>query len=197
MSAAPEDPADCGSSGGGGEEEEEAVDDACCELASAAAVEEEDKSTPVGGLMIGFLPPVNSRSRWFRLSRPSGGTLRPRTRSGSSGSEGGDGGASAGGGGGGGERSSGSDRACVASDACESQDESSRLGLLERDDSAEESWDECCDSALEPQDAALLLNRPLVALLALLLSRALAAAAATAWTLGDGTGGGGGGGGSA
>lgn len=176
------------------------MDDACCELARAAAVEEEDKSTPVGGLMMGFLLAANSCSLWFRFSRPScGGTLRPRTRSGSSGSEGGDGGASAGGGGGGGECSSGSDRACVASDACESQDESSRLGLLERDDSAEESWDECCDSALEPQDAALLLNRPLVALLVPLLSRALAAAAAAAaaWTLGDGAGGGGGGSGSA
>ena len=40
--------------GGGGEEEEEAVDEACCEFTSV----EEDKSTPVGGLMIGFLGPV-------------------------------------------------------------------------------------------------------------------------------------------
>lgn len=199
-SAVPEAAVDWGSSGGarsgggGGEEEEEAVDEACCELARAAA-EAEDIRTPVGGLMIGFLLPV---SLWFRLSRlscGSGGTLRPLARCGSSGSEGGDGGGRTSGGGGAGgacsEGSSGSDIACVASEACESQDESSRLGLLERDDSAEDSCDECCDKALEPHEAALLLNLPLVAL----LSRALPVAAA--WTLGDGAGGGGGGGGSA
>lgn len=50
--------------GGGGEEEEEAVDEACWEFTS---VEEEDISTPVGGLIIGFLAPVVSVSlpRWF------------------------------------------------------------------------------------------------------------------------------------
>lgn len=36
--------------GGGGEEEEEAVDEACWEFISV-----EDNSTPVGGLIIGFL----------------------------------------------------------------------------------------------------------------------------------------------
>lgn len=77
----------------------------------------------------------------------------------------------------------------MASEAWESHDESSRLGLLEREDSAEESWEECWDTALEPHDAALLLNRPLVALLALLLSRL----GAVDWTLGEGAGGGGGG----
>lgn len=40
--------------GGGGEEEDEAVDEACWEFTSV----EDDKSTPVGGLMIGFLAPV-------------------------------------------------------------------------------------------------------------------------------------------
>lgn len=40
--------------GGGGEEGEEAVDEACCEFPR----EEEDISTPVGGLMIGFLTPA-------------------------------------------------------------------------------------------------------------------------------------------
>lgn len=44
--------------GGGGEEEEEAVDEVCWEFTSA----EEDISTPVGGLMIGFLAPVVSVS---------------------------------------------------------------------------------------------------------------------------------------
>lgn len=38
--------------GGGGEEEEDAVDDACW------AFTVEDRSTPVGGLMIGFLHTV-------------------------------------------------------------------------------------------------------------------------------------------
>lgn len=84
--------------------------------------------------------------------------------------------------------SSGSDKACVASEAWESQDESSKLGLLDLEDSAEESWEECCDTALEPQEAALLLNRPFAALLALLLSRPAAAG-----TLEIGAGGGGGG----
>lgn len=214
-SAPPDDDAAWGSSGGarrgggGGEEEDEAVDEACWELTSAAADEDEDMRTPVGGLMIGFLPPAASRDLWVRPSRLTGAARRPRTHSSSSGSEGGEGGgrapcrcssASCGGGAGGGECSSSSDWACVASEACESQDESSRLGLLEREDSAEDSWDECCDSALEPQEAALLLNRPLVALLAPLLSRAAAAAAtvaaAAAWALGDGAGGGGGGSGS-
>lgn len=77
----------------------------------------------------------------------------------------------------------------MASEACESHDESSKLGLLDLEDSAEESWEECCDTALEPQDAALLLNRPLAALLVLLLSRL----AAVDGTLGVGAGGGGGG----
>lgn len=80
----------------------------------------------------------------------------------------------------------------MASEAWESHDESSKLGLLDLEDSAEESWEECCDTALEPQDAALLLNRPLVALLVLLLSRLVA----VDWTLGEGAGGGGGGRGS-
>lgn len=44
--------------GGGGEEEEEAVDEACWEFISV----EEDISTPVGGLIIGFLAPVVSAS---------------------------------------------------------------------------------------------------------------------------------------
>ena len=77
----------------------------------------------------------------------------------------------------------------MASEAWESHDESSKLGLLDLEDSAEESWEECCDTALEPQDAALLLNRPLVALLVLLLSRL----AAVDGTVGIGAGGGGGG----
>lgn len=42
------------SGGGGGEEEEEAVDEACWEFTSV----EEDISTPVAGLMIGFLATV-------------------------------------------------------------------------------------------------------------------------------------------
>lgn len=42
-----------------------------------------------------------------------------------------------------GEWSSASDKACVASEAWESHDESSKLGLLDREDSAEESWEEC------------------------------------------------------
>lgn len=75
----------------------------------------------------------------------------------------------------------------MASEAWESHDESSKLGLLDLEDSAEESWEEC-DTALEPQDAALLLNRPLAALLPL-LSRL----AAVEGTLGVGAGGGGGG----
>lgn len=74
----------------------------------------------------------------------------------------------------------------MASEAWESHDESSKLGLLDLEDSAEESWEECCDTALEPQDAALLLNRPLAALL---LSRL----AAVDGTLGIGAGDGGGG----
>lgn len=74
----------------------------------------------------------------------------------------------------------------MPSEICESQEESSRLGLLEREDSPEESWKECCDTALEPQDAALLLNRPL--LLQLLLLRRLPVATAAV-----GAGGGGGG----
>lgn len=77
----------------------------------------------------------------------------------------------------------------MASEAWESHDESSKLGLLDLEDSAEESWEECWDTALEPQDAALLLNRPLVALLALLFSRL----GVVDWTLGEGAGGGGGG----
>lgn len=77
----------------------------------------------------------------------------------------------------------------MASETWESHDESSKLGLLDLEDSAEERWEEFCDIALEPQDAALLLNRPLVALLVLLLSRL----AAVDWTLGVGAGGGGGG----
>lgn len=77
----------------------------------------------------------------------------------------------------------------MASEAWESHDESSKLGLLDLEDSAEESWEECCDTALEPQDAALLLNRPLAPLLALLLSRL----AAVDGTVGIGAGGGGGG----
>lgn len=68
-------------------------------------------------------------------------------------------------------------------------DESSKLGLLDLEDSAEESCEECCDIALEPQDGALLLNLPLAALL-LLLFRRLAAADET---VGTGTGDGGGG----
>lgn len=71
----------------------------------------------------------------------------------------------------------------MPSEFWESQEESSRVGLLEREDSPEESWDECWDTALEPQDAALLLKRPLL-LLQLLLLRRLAATAV-------GTGGGG------
>lgn len=77
----------------------------------------------------------------------------------------------------------------MASEPWESHEESSKLGLLDLEDSAEDSWEECCDTALEPQDAALLLNRPLVALLVLLLSRLVA----VDWTLGEGAGGGGGG----
>ena len=77
----------------------------------------------------------------------------------------------------------------MASEAWESQEESSRLGLLDLEDSAEESWEECCDRALEPQEAALLLKRPLAVLLALLLSRPPAGDA----MLGSGAGGGGGG----
>lgn len=45
--------------GGGGEEGEEAVDEACWEFPS----EEEDISTPVGGLMMGFLTPGGPVSR--------------------------------------------------------------------------------------------------------------------------------------
>lgn len=77
----------------------------------------------------------------------------------------------------------------MTSEAWESHDESSKLGLLDLEDSAEESWEECWDTALEPQDAALLLNRPLAALLVLLFSRL----AAVDGTLGVGAGGGGGG----
>lgn len=77
----------------------------------------------------------------------------------------------------------------MASEAWESHEESSKLGLLDLEDSAEESWEECCDTALEPQEAALLLNRPFEALLVLLLSRL----AAVDGTLGIGAGGGGGG----
>lgn len=80
----------------------------------------------------------------------------------------------------------------MASEAWESHDESSRLGLLDLEDSAEESWEECCDTALEPQDAALLLNRPLAALLVLLLL--LSRLAAVDGAVGRGAGGGGGGG---
>lgn len=64
-----------------------------------------------------------------------------------------------------GERSGSSDRACVPSEACESQEESSRLGELEREDSPDESCEECCETALEPHEAALLLKRPLLVLL--------------------------------
>lgn len=185
------------SGGGGGEDEDEAVDEACWELTKV-----EDISTPVGGLMIGFFATVASVSRglWFGLSRLTPWPLRPRrflsckTCSGS-GSEGGEGSFALcnklaflspckdG------EWSSVSDKACVASEAWESHDESSKLGLLDLEDSAEESWEECWDTALEPQDAALLLNRPLVALLALVFSRL----GVVDWTLGEGAGGGGGG----
>lgn len=174
--------------GGGGDEEEEAVDEACWEFTRL----EEDISTPVGGLMMGFLVMVRApRALCLRLPRPTPCPLRPRrpssgNTSSGSGSEGGlelsnmlaslspweDG-----------ERSSGSDKACVASEACESHDESSKLGLLDLEDSAEESW----DTALEPQEAALLLNCPLVALFTLLLSRL----AVVDETLGAGGGGGG------
>lgn len=85
----------------------------------------------------------------------------------------------------------------MASEACESHDESSKLGLLDLEDSAEESWEECCDTALEPQDAALLLNRPLAALLeavaAALLALLFSRLAAVDGTGGAGAGGGGGG----
>lgn len=79
--------------GGGGEEEEEAVDEACWAFASA----EEDNSTPVGGLMIGFLAPVvrASLTLWFWPPRLTPCPLRPRrllSISTCSGSEGGDGG---------------------------------------------------------------------------------------------------------
>lgn len=77
----------------------------------------------------------------------------------------------------------------MASEAWESQDESSKLGLLDLEDSAEDSWEECCDTALEPQDGALLLNRPLAALLVLLLSRLAAADGAEGIGAGDGGGG--------
>lgn len=59
----------------------------------------------------------------------------------------------------------------MASEAWELHDESSKLGLLDLEDSAEESCEECCDTALEPQDGALLLNLPLAALLLLLFRR--------------------------
>lgn len=78
----------------------------------------------------------------------------------------------------------------MPSEAWESHDESSRLGLLDLEDSAEESWEECCETALEPQDAALLLNRPLAVLLLVLLLSRLAAVDGTAEA---GAGGGGGG----
>lgn len=78
----------------------------------------------------------------------------------------------------------------MASEAWESHDESSKLGLLDLEDSAEESWEECWDTALEPHDAALLLKRPLaLVLLVLLLSRLAAAVAAV--VVGAGGGGGG------
>lgn len=184
---------------GGGGGEEEAVDEACWELARV----EEDINTPVAGLMMAFLAPVVRLPLplWPRLPRPIPCPLRPRrprstnTTCSGSGSEGGEGGLELckrlpslspcedG------EWSSGSDRACVPSEAWESHDESSRLGLLDLEDSAEESWEECWDRALEPQEAALLLNRPLVALLVLLLSRPTAVGG----MLGVGAGGGGGG----
>lgn len=186
------------SGGGGGEDEDKAVDEACWELAKV----EEDISTPVGGLMIGFFAAVArvSRGLWFGLSRLTPWPLRPRRFLScniwpGSGSEGGEGSCALcnklaflspckdG------VWSSASDKACVASEAWESHDESSKLGLLDREDSAEESWEECWDTALEPQDAALLLNRPLVALLALLFNRL----GAVDWTLEEGAGGGGGG----
>lgn len=87
----------------------------------------------------------------------------------------------------------------MASEAWESHDESSKLGLLDLEDSAEESWEECCDTALEAHDAALLLNRPLEALLVLLvlllLSRLAVLDGAVGRDAGGGAGGGGGGGG--
>lgn len=77
----------------------------------------------------------------------------------------------------------------MASEAWESQDESSKLGLLDLEDSADESWEECCDTALEPQDGALLLNRPLAVLLVVLLSRLAAADGTAGMGAGDGGGG--------
>lgn len=160
--------------GGGGDEEEEAADEACWEFTSA----EEDMRTPVCGLMMGFLAPAGasgSLALWPWLPRATPCPRRPRrllsaaARSGSEGGEGGRGEPASLSPREGGEQSSGSDAACVASDACESHDESSRLGLLDLDDSAEESCEECCDTALEPQDAALLLKRPLPLAAALLL----------------------------
>lgn len=79
--------------GGGGEEEEEAVDEACWEFTSV----EEDISTPVGGLMIGFLAPVVSVSLTLWLPRPTPCPLRPLrllsdNMCSGSGSEGGEGG---------------------------------------------------------------------------------------------------------
>lgn len=79
--------------GGGGEEEEEAVDEACWEFTSV----EEDISTPVGGLIIGFLAPLLrvSLTLWLWLPRPTPCPLRPRrllSANTCSGSEGGEGG---------------------------------------------------------------------------------------------------------
>lgn len=81
-----------------------------------------------------------------------------------------------------GERSGSSERACVPSEACESQEESSRLGELEREDSPDESCEECCETALEPHEAALLLKRPPLLVLLLQLPPAAAAAATAAAT---------------
>ncbi len=174
--------------GGGGEEDDDAVEEACWDPAC---------ETPVAGLMMAcFLPRATKAPRlWLWPLRPR--LLRSiNTIWSGSGSDGGDGGCEArcmlasvspweaG------EWSASSERAWVPSEAWESQEESSRLGLLERDDSPEESWEECCETALEPQDAALLLNLPLLVLLLQLLLRRLAA---MLLALPVGTGGGGGG----
>lgn len=66
------------------------MDEACWEFTSA-----EDISTPVGGLMIGFLAPVVRVSLTLWLPRPTPCPLRPRrllSANSGSGSEGGEGG---------------------------------------------------------------------------------------------------------
>lgn len=84
-----------------------------------------------------------------------------------------------------GESSSGSDRACVPSETWESDEESSKLGVLDLEDSPEESCKECCDTALEPQDCALWLNLPLAAVLVLVPSRPEAVVGMAGTGLGD------------